>query len=331
MEEHDIPVIKGATVNGVVEIARGCGRGCDFCVPTLRRYRCLAIKHIMKEVEVNLRAGRQPLLHAEDVLRYGAKGIEANREALINLFKSVMSLPGIESINISHFALSTVAASPEIVEEISNILQTREDRWLSGQTGIETGSPELMRRHMVGKCKPYKPEEWPEVVLNAFQILADNNWVPCSTLILGLPGEDEKDLEATISLVEKLEPFKSLIVPLFVVSMGGLMNRYSSFTLEQMTPKHTELLLRCWQHNLEWIPTILREWSEFSVKNRIIRHGLSILVSYGVKKAKRLIQICERDYNYDLQTMIRDFRRGSRVVPTSLPVRLLRPLLNISV
>ncbi|MEM2915375.1 MAG: radical SAM protein, partial [Candidatus Bathyarchaeia archaeon] len=32
----EIPVIRGATTAGLIEIARGCGRGCDFCVPTLR-------------------------------------------------------------------------------------------------------------------------------------------------------------------------------------------------------------------------------------------------------------------------------------------------------
>ncbi|MBS7649326.1 hypothetical protein KEJ17_06775 [Candidatus Bathyarchaeota archaeon] len=69
VEEDSIPVIKGATIDGIIEIARGCGRGCDFCAPTLQRFRCLPIDHILKEVKVNLGAGRQPILHAEDVLR----------------------------------------------------------------------------------------------------------------------------------------------------------------------------------------------------------------------------------------------------------------------
>jgi len=330
VEEDDIPIIKGATVNGIVEIARGCGRGCDFCVPTLKRYRCLPIEHILEEVKVNIKAGRQPLLHAEDVLRYGAKGIEPNRESVINLFKSVKNVPGVKSISISHFALSTVAAAPDVVEEISNILETRESHWISGQTGIETGSPKLMKRHMVGKCKPFKPEEWPDVVLNAFQILSENNWVPCSTLILGLPGETERDLEYTISLVEKLRPFKSLIVPLFLVAMGGLRDRCISFTLEQVTPKHGELILKCWQHNLEWAPVIFKEWSKFSIKSRIARRGLGFLISYGVKETKRFIQMCERDYNYDLQAMVKDFRTGRRVAPLPLPIRFLRPFLRVS-
>jgi len=41
VEVDEIPVIRNPTVDGIVEIARGCGRGCAFCIPTLRRYRCL--------------------------------------------------------------------------------------------------------------------------------------------------------------------------------------------------------------------------------------------------------------------------------------------------
>ncbi|MBS7649327.1 radical SAM protein, partial [Candidatus Bathyarchaeota archaeon] len=81
--------------------------------------------------------------------------------------------------------------------------------WLSGQTGIETGSPRIMDIHMRGKCKPYSPNDWPDLVVRAFEILNENNWIPCATLILGLPGEEERDIELTISLIEKLRPFKS--------------------------------------------------------------------------------------------------------------------------
>ncbi|MEM3709351.1 MAG: radical SAM protein, partial [Nitrososphaerales archaeon] len=196
--ENDIPLIREPTIDGIVEIARGCGRGCDFCVPTLQRYRCFPIDHILEEVEVNLRAGRNPLLHAEDVLRYKAKGLEVNKEAVINLFKEVKNYPGVNSVGISHFALSSVASAPDLIEEISNIVELgKNNLWLSGQTGIETGSPRLIKDHMIGKCKPFKPEDWPQVVVDAFEILSKNSWVPCATLILGLPGENEKDIDLT--------------------------------------------------------------------------------------------------------------------------------------
>ncbi|MEM2970125.1 MAG: radical SAM protein [Candidatus Bathyarchaeia archaeon] len=323
----EIPLIRGATINGLVEIARGCGRGCDFCVPTLQCYRCFPIDRILKEVDVNIKAGRRPLLHAEDVLRYGAKGIEVNEEAVVNLFRSVKNYPGVNDVSMSHFALASVASAPEVIKEISNILGIDKKHWFSGQTGIETGSPEMMKRHMKGKCKPFKPEQWPQVVLNAFEILSENNWVPCATLVLGLPEETERDTEFTLSLVEELKPFKSLIVPLFLVSTGGLKDKAESFTLDKMTPKHSELFLKCWKHNLEWAPILVKEWANLSIKNPILRHGLNLIMSYGIKQAMKLIQICERDYDCNIPDMVRDYRNGEIEVQP-LPVRLVHQVIG---
>ncbi len=324
----EIPVIKGPTIGGLVEIARGCGRGCRFCVPTLQRLRCLPIKHILEEVDVNLRAGRQPLLHAEDVLRYKPKGFEVNKGAVINLFKAVRSHPGVKRVGISHFALASVASAPDVVEEISNIIGVGEDvLWFSGQTGIETGSPKLIKKCMAGKCKPFKPEDWPRVVEDAFEILSRNSWVPAATLILGLPGETSEDIELTIELVEDLREFKSLIVPLFLVAMGGLEGKAESFTIDKMTPKHSELFLKCWEHNLYWAPTLIEEYSQMAIKSRIARSGLKFVFSRGIEQSKRLIRMCRDDYDYDMRAMIRDIRGEKIHMEEPLPARLLRHIL----
>jgi radical SAM superfamily enzyme YgiQ (UPF0313 family) len=306
---EEIPLIKEATIDGIVEIARGCGRGCEFCVPTLQRYRCLPISDILKEVEVNLRAGRRPLLHAEDVLRYKAKGLEVNGEAVIDLFKTVKNYPGVNAVGISHFALSSIASAPDVVEEISNILGAGEEGvWPSGQTGLETGSPRLIRDFMQGKCKPFEPEDWPQVVIDAFEVMSRNCWVPCATLIIGLPDETEKDIDLTSDLLEELKSFKSLIVPLFFVSMGGLKDKTESFTIKKMTPKQAELFFKCWEHNIDWGQTLLQEY--FLTKSGIKGYGLRFLFSYGINQAKKLMQQCKEDYDYDLAAMIKDERNG---------------------
>ena len=305
----EIPLIKEATIDGIVEVARGCGRGCEFCVPTLQRYRCLPIKDILKEVEVNLRAGRRPLLHAEDVLRYKAKGLEVNGKAVIELFKTVKNYPGVNAVGMSHFALSSIASAPDVVEEISNILGAGDEGgWLSGQTGLETGSPRLIRANMKGKCKPFEPEDWPQVVIDAFEVMSRNCWVPCATLIIGFPDETEKDIDLTVDLLEELKNFKSLIVPLFLVSMGGLKDKTESLTIEKMTPKRSELFLKCWEHNIKWGQTLLQEY--FLTKSGFKGYGLRFLISYSINQAKKLIQQCKEDYDCDLAAMIQDERSG---------------------
>ena len=330
--EEEIPIIKGPTICGLVEIARGCGRGCAFCVPTLQVYRCLSVEHILKEVEVNLRAGRQPLLHAEDVLRYKAKSFRVNKEAVINLFRTVQNHPGVRMTSLSHIALSSVVDAPDVIEEISSILGLKEKAtWTAAQTGIETGSPKLIKKYMAGKCKPFKPEDWPQVVVDSFEILSKNNWLPCGTLILGLPGETEKDVELTIELVEKLKPFKSLIVPLFLVSMGGLKNRAESFTLDKMTNKHYELYLKCWEHNLNWAPSLVEEYSRIAIRGKVTQYGLKLFFSYGIKQATELVRRCRDDYGYDVPAMIRDARSGKIKVSPSFPARLAYRLVKLKV
>jgi radical SAM superfamily enzyme YgiQ (UPF0313 family) len=218
------------------------------------------LDYILREVEVNVRSSRRnPILHAEDVLRYGAsKPYEVDIPSIVGLFKAVKAVPGVEGVGFSHFALASVASTPEVVEEISRVTGTGEGgRFLSGQTGIETVSPRLMRRLMAGKCLPFKPEDWPDVVEGAFAILKENGWIPVSTLILGLPGEIEEDVCLTIDLVERLRPYRSLIVPLFLVGMGGLRGKADSFTYRDLTLRHSELLLKCWRHNLNWAPSLI--------------------------------------------------------------------------
>jgi radical SAM superfamily enzyme YgiQ (UPF0313 family) len=177
---------------------------------------------------------------------------------------------------------------------------------------------------MMGKCKPFNPEDWPQVVLEAFEISSKSSWVPCATLIIGLPGEIEKDVDLTIDLVEKLRAFKSLIVPLFLVSEGALKDRAESFSVEKMTPKRCELFLKCWEHNLEWGETFLKE---YYTKSGWQGYGQKLVFSYAIKQGRELIRKCRNDYQYDLPAMIRDAREG-KINVAPLPVRLIYKLIR---
>jgi radical SAM superfamily enzyme YgiQ (UPF0313 family) len=327
VELPDIPLIQDATIDGIVEIARGCGRGCAFCVPTLQRFRCRSLESILKEVDVNLKEGRRPLLHAEDVLRYKANGFEINEAAVKELFSTVYHHPGVTSVGISHFALSSVASAPNLIKDLSEILEAGvkgENSWISGQCGIETGSPKLIRNLMAGKAKPFAPEEWPRVVEDAFHILKENDWVPVATLIIGLPGEETEDVQLTIDLIKKLREVKSLIVPLFMVGEGGLKGKAQSFTIDKMTNKQGELFLDCWEHNLEWSKVLLKEY--FATQGAK-GYGMKFVFNYGINQATKLMNQCRKDYDCNMPAMIKDIRSG-KISVTPMPVRFLYKLLK---
>lgn len=325
VQEQDIPIIQNGTVDGIIEIARGCGRGCAFCVPTLQVYRCRSIESILKEVDVNLKFKRRPLLHAEDVLRYKARGFDINEEAVRELFDRVYHYPGVKNVAISHFALSSVVSAPDLIRDLSRILDVKPDGlWMSGQCGIETGSPKIIKNLMAGKAKPFTPEEWPKVVEEGFRILSENNWVPVATLIIGLPGEQEEDTQLTIDLVGRLKQYKSLIVPLFMVGEGGLKGKTESFTLDKINRIQSELFLKCWEHNLDWAGTLIKEYYSGAVAKG---YGTRLVFKYGVTEARKLIKICKEEYDYDMRAMIADVRQHNiEVLP--LPVRLLSKAVN---
>ncbi|NIV93741.1 radical SAM protein, partial [candidate division KSB1 bacterium] len=90
-EPEEIPCIVHPSIFGTVEITRGCGRGCKFCSPTLRRRYSFPLEHILKEVELNAKNGtKMIILASEDIFLYQSKGkFLPNREAIVTLIKSI--------------------------------------------------------------------------------------------------------------------------------------------------------------------------------------------------------------------------------------------------
>ncbi len=252
-----IPVIRAPTINGTVEISRGCGRGCEFCNPNMRTVRHIPVEKIVQEIKINTSYKKRITLHAEDVLRYKAKGMVPDKDAVLNLFREAYKYTN--EVGISHLALSSALAQPKLIEELGQLnYEMTKQKYIYGQTGIETGSPDLVNKHMRGKAKPFQPESWAEVVREGMKLLQDNNWVVCGTLVMGMPGEKREDVEKTLDLVRDLREFKSLIIPLFFVPLGDL-KASEFFRPSHMLPEHWMLLAECIDHDFVWAPKLMEE------------------------------------------------------------------------
>ncbi len=271
---EDIPTIKKPSINGLVEISRGCGRGCRFCSETLKMKRDIPIEKVVEEAKVCVRETKGVILHAEDVLLYGCKDPKfvPNEEEVLKLFRAVKSVS--EYVSVSHCSLAAVVAKPSLVEGINEIVGMGERISMFGvQTGLETGSPRLMEKHMHGKCLPFHPNEWCDVVESAFSIMHENRWIPAATLIIGLPDEREDDVIKTIELVERLREYCSLIVPLIFIPMEVCaLRRERLFTRENFRDYHYELMAVCMDHNIYWIDRIFKEYFK-GYKNFLIKLG----------------------------------------------------------
>src|ERR1044072_1602506 len=68
---EEIPVVKHRSTFGVVEITRGCGRGCQFCSPATKVGRSFPMEHILASTRMNASEGAtEVMLASEDMFLY---------------------------------------------------------------------------------------------------------------------------------------------------------------------------------------------------------------------------------------------------------------------
>jgi len=259
---EEIPSIVNPTYKGMVEVMRGCGRGCRFCSPNLRTARFYPLEKIMDEIDVNLRIGqRKAWLHGEDIFNYmveDRRNFYPNEDAVIELFKKV--LEKVEFANPTHGTLAGALAAPRILKEVSEMNRAGMDKWVGIQVGLETASPELIKKIANNKMKPFGAEEWPWVVLNGTYAFNKFFWFPAYTTIVGLPWEMDEDGIDTARLIitmekklkEKLgERAHFTVTPLAFVPMGSLKDREFFNIEEHLTEGRILHIYHAWRH-LVW-------------------------------------------------------------------------------
>ena len=302
-----MPLARHAAIHGAVEISKGCGRNCQFCTPTMQSKVDVSLEKIMAEVEITTREGSDHItLVTEDLFLYGAKSktFIPNPKAVVELVRSVADYPGVKSIQASHMSLAPVAQNPHMVKQLAEILIDRS--WYShgkkpiitAETGIETGSTRLMKKYMGGKMLPFKPEQWQEVVTNAFGILNDNDWYPLATLIVGLPDEKEEDVLDTLELMDQLKDCNAFYVPLFFVPLENcvLMNKKGT-ELDTLSKARWDFFIRCWEYNIKiWKDTFIgarfRNPILYDAVNKIVIPyvGRVMGIYYGLTRGEQLKQ-----------------------------------------
>jgi len=260
------------TTFGVVEMTTGCGRRCQFCVPDLNPQIDVAKDRIMYGVAANVRDGNKQIsLATEDMFIWGQVRTETpfyfqNREALIDLYQSIVDTPGVEQHVLSHATIAPSVVDPVLIKRLSEIcldkspirlplLSThKEKRALVPLIGLETGSVRLAKQIMPSKGVPFSIEDWQSVVVNGLTTLNQNNWFPAMTLIVGSPGETDDDTKATIDLIYEVERrglFAFFIPSIFTPLHDTRMEQAKGVTeTRNLTPLQWQLMMKCWKMNL---------------------------------------------------------------------------------
>ena len=93
------------------------------------------------------------------------------------------------------------------------------------------------------KAAPFDPEQWHEVVVDGWKLLAKNYIYPAATLVIGLDTSEE-DIQETISLMKKITKYHGMFFPLFLQPLGNMRDRHRYFVdWTQMSPSAQELYI----------------------------------------------------------------------------------------
>lgn len=263
---ESIPILKHRSTLGVVEITRGCGRGCDFCSVSLRHGKSIPLKQIVANVRTQAAEGADSImLTTEDLFLYeNGPRFQPNVPALKQLLESVAAVDGVRYIGLTHGTVAPVVANPSLIEEISPIAVGRsvhqheasthpDKRYAMMFVGLETGSVRLFKQYMKGKSYPFRPEQWPDVVLKGMETMNKHNWFPMCTFIIGLPGEKPEDTRESLDLLFALKDAKWCVVPtLFVPLEDTRLDHKQSARIAELTDLQWEFFFTCWRYNMDF-------------------------------------------------------------------------------
>ncbi|MFB6490473.1 MAG: B12-binding domain-containing radical SAM protein [Thermoproteus sp. AZ2] len=295
---EDIPAIINPARLGEVQITRGCPRGCQFCSITPITFRSLPISTVVKEVEINLKAGwAQVDLITDDVLLYGTSPygpnrLKVNHDAIVKLYEAIRSVEAggnkVRHIFFSHVSAAPVVESPKTVKAIAELSGFGPDKGDTPVIGLETGSVRILNKYMRNKAYPYPPEKWHDVVLDATAILNENYIYPAYTMTIGYPDETDEDMKQTMEIVEKIidHDYIAWIFPLPVIPMYTSALRHLRHPTPDMLPERFwDILYESWRYDLRvtrrLAPIILQ-----NSKNKLI----SRVVNYMIDKVFNSIE-----------------------------------------
>ncbi|MHC1592114.1 MAG: B12-binding domain-containing radical SAM protein [Candidatus Helarchaeales archaeon] len=248
-----IPKLFGPVNTKIIEISRGCGRGCKFCPEgPIGMMRSLPLDKILHDARIHVKAGfRSITLQSEDAFRYGSRDFLTDWEALSNLIDQLHDI-GIKDINFTSTTFTAFYNDPDLTRKITQKLNRHKKKENVIQVGLETASSRLMKIHFANKCSPlFKPSEWPEVIMGAMKIMKEQAWLPVSTVIMGLPGEEDEDVLETIQLIKRLNRSWGFFIPFVYVPMKiySLPER-NRFIVENMTQYHWTLMEELIKHDV---------------------------------------------------------------------------------
>ena len=228
-------------INAWITIMRGCDKFCTFCiVPFTRgRERSRSIDGIVNEIKNAVKNGfTEVTLLGQNVNSYNFDG-----QKFHVLLENVARVPGLKRLRY------TSPHPQDITIELLDIMARYDNICNSIHLPLQSGSDRILKR----MNRTYTSDHFINIVRKIREILPDAGI--STDIIVGFPGESEKDFSATINVMEKIN-FDSAFTFKYSPRNGTKASGYEDQINEDIKQKRLEQII-----SLQKSHTILRNQS----------------------------------------------------------------------
>ncbi|MGA2563106.1 MAG: tRNA (N6-isopentenyl adenosine(37)-C2)-methylthiotransferase MiaB [Steroidobacteraceae bacterium] len=196
MEKFDaLPAPRAEGARAYVSVMEGCSKYCSFCVVPYTRGAEVsrAFESVLEEVRALARQGvKEIVLLGQNVNGYAGVMADGAMVDLSTLLHHVAAVTGIERIRFttshplefSDSLIEAYASLPQLADHLHLPIQSGSDRILSL---MKRGYTTLQYKQRIRRLREVRP-----------------NIAISTDLIVGFPGESERDFEATLALVAEI-------------------------------------------------------------------------------------------------------------------------------
>jgi tRNA-2-methylthio-N6-dimethylallyladenosine synthase len=228
-------------INAWITIMRGCDKFCTFCiVPFTRgRERSRSIDGIVNEIKNAVKDGfTEVTLLGQNVNSYNFDG-----QKFHVLLENVARVPGLKRLRY------TSPHPQDITIELLDIMARYDNICNSIHLPLQSGSDRILKR----MNRTYTSDHFINIVRKIREILPDAGI--STDIIVGFPGESEKDFSDTINVMEKVN-FDSAFTFKYSPRNGTKASGYEDQINEDIKQKRLEQII-----SLQKSHTILRNQS----------------------------------------------------------------------
>lgn len=181
----------------VIKVQDGCDRFCSYCIiPYARgRVRSRHPEHIIKEIKNIAKEGiKEVVITGIHIASYGKDFKDEYR--LIDLLEEINKIDGIERIRLG--SIEPLLITDEFVQRLKKLDKICEHFHLSLQSGCDETLKRMNRR--------YTTKQFIEIVNRLRNAYSDVNLT--TDIIVGFPGETDKEFEETYEFLQKIKFYK---------------------------------------------------------------------------------------------------------------------------